>query len=227
MRAVFLFVVVALTSVALADEDIFAPATEAPTAEAATVADDTPSILDAGESSAVTYPATTAPQIATADASADANAANGKTTIALTGNQVIFNYGQGRPVLQIAPGAKAVIVCNAFTFSNAPGERPKLHCQQCEFTLPNGSTGEAADVTYDTATKMLTLTGTDDQPVKLASNRDGGGQKIKAPKMEIELDFATPQSLPVPAAYIETGDRYTPATTVNPIHRTDKALIAD
>jgi hypothetical protein len=161
----------------------------------------------------------------------DAQPARFKTTISLTANSVIVSYGEGESSLQVAPGAKAVIVCDSFNAEAAPGERPKLHCRQCEVTLPNGSIGQAADVEYDTATKMLTLTGTDGQPVKLASNRDGGGQRIKAPKMEIELDFSAQPAFPIPtpATYYAPQPLTAEPSILkpNPIHRLEKALIAD
>jgi hypothetical protein len=213
MRAVFLFAVVAFACQALADEDLFGPATEPPTST------DTP--VQPGP-----YPTTDAPAD---DARATGGrATSGKMTITITASSIIVSYGKGEPQPPHRPGSRAIVVCDYFTMESTTGEQPKLHCQQCEVILPNGSTGQAGDVAFDSATKKLTLTGGDEQPVKLTSNDQGGIQEIVSAKMDIQLKFAPPQpSYPQPAAYIEDGSPFGPATTISPIHRTDKALIAD
>jgi hypothetical protein len=231
MRAVFLLVVVvvvALPSVVLANEPPRSIASRPLGGEA--LASDPPR-----EASAVVYRNQVAGEVTAAEPAppierGDPSEPPKKTTISLTSGQFIFDHAPGTPGCMIAPGHKATIVCDAVTFTTVPGEWPKLHCKVCEVTLPSGATGTAAEVVYDAASRKLTLIGSEEEPIRLVSK--ASGESMSAAKLDIELKFGPVQPLfqiPTPAAYIETGEPFGPATSIapNPIHRTDKALIAE
>jgi hypothetical protein len=120
---------------------------------------------------------------------ADANAPH-KTAIFITGNSLVVGYGDDNSQSHHAVGGQAVIICDSFNLASASGEQPKLQCQNCKVTLPNGAKGTASDAIYDTAKKKLTLTGSKDQPVKLTLDAGGVVQSMSTPTIELELNFS-------------------------------------
>ena len=112
----------------------------------------------------------------------------------------------------------AYLLCdNVQTTSNAGGATT-LKCTNCKVTLPNGVSATASDVTFDTKTNLLTLTGSDKSPVTLTLN----DTESKTAKVEMKIDPSNWRSAPMvtPAGSYPSASYALPSngspTLVNP-----------
>lgn len=94
-------------------------------------------------------------------------------------------------VVSIEPAA--FLFCDNVTTATVAGGATTLKCTNCKLTLPNGVSATANDVSFDSTTNVLVLTGSDESPVTVAM----AGTESKAAKIELKFD---PRDWPAPAA---------------------------
>lgn len=87
----------------------------------------------------------------------------------------------------------AFLICDNVTTATVAGGATTLKCTNCKLTLPNGVSSTANDVSFDSTTNVLILTGSDESPVTVAM----AGTESKAAKIELKFD---PRDWPAPAA---------------------------
>ena len=93
-------------------------------------------------------------------------------------------------VVSIEPAA--FLFCDNVTTATVAGGATTLKCTNCKLTLPNGVSATANDVSFDSTTNVLVLTGSDESPVTVAM----AGTESKAAKIELKFD---PRDWPAPA----------------------------
>ncbi len=96
----------------------------------------------------------------------------------------------------------AFLICDSVTATTETGVT-KLSCTNCKLTMPNSLVAKAGEITFDSSTNVLTLTGSDELPVTV----NVAGTTSKTAKLEMKFN---PQEWPSPA-YPATGAP-TPAT---------------
>ena len=87
----------------------------------------------------------------------------------------------------------AFLFCDNVTTATVAGGATTLKCTNCKLTLPNGVSATANDVSFDSTTNVLVLTGSDESPVMVTMV----GTESKAAKIELKFD---PRDWPAPAA---------------------------
>jgi hypothetical protein len=90
----------------------------------------------------------------------------------------------------------AFVVCDNVTATTDAGAT-KLKCTNCKLSMPNGLSAKASEITFDSSTNVLTLTGSDESPVTVSV----AGTTSKTAKLEMKFN---PQDWPSPG-YRPTG----------------------
>jgi hypothetical protein len=87
----------------------------------------------------------------------------------------------------------AFLFCDNVTTATVAGGATTLKCTNCKLTLPNGVSATPNDVSFNSTTNVLVLTGSDESPVTVTM----AGTESKAAKIELKFD---PRDWPAPAA---------------------------
>ena len=131
--------------------------------------------------------------VVTSRSAAEINATpnDSKVCVMLKADSFEIKTGAKSPrAVSIEPAA--FLFCDNVTTATVAGGATTLKCTNCKLTLPNGVSATANDVSFDSTTNVLVLTGSDESPVTVAM----AGTESKAAKMELKFD---PRAWPAPA----------------------------
>lgn len=107
-----------------------------------------------------------------------------------------FEIKMGEKIQSLASAEPtAFLICDNVTSSSTPGGASTLKCTSCKLTLPNGITATADDVVYDSKSNILTLTGSDKNPVTVSM----ADTVSKCEKLEMKVNprsWGSPAILP-------------------------------